>query len=186
MPVNVVFETHSISEDNERGVATGWLPGRLAPRGRDLARELGRRRRDDGIDAVFASDLTRAVETAHSAFEGTTTPILLDWRLRECDYGALNGAPRDQHPPRTDCVDRPYPGGESWRQATDRVARFLDDLRRGWDGRRVLVIGHVATRIALDVHVNGADLYEAMAAEFEWQEGWEYVVRDREPERPRG
>ncbi len=47
MAIEIVFETHSWSEDNERGVATGWLPGRLSDRGRDLAHELGARRRDD-------------------------------------------------------------------------------------------------------------------------------------------
>jgi len=30
--VEIVFETHSISVDNERGIATGWLPGRLSAR----------------------------------------------------------------------------------------------------------------------------------------------------------
>ncbi|MDQ2879898.1 MAG: hypothetical protein M3Y48_01215 [Actinomycetota bacterium] len=45
----IVFETHSWSEDNDRGVATGWLPGRLSERGRELARQLGARRRDDGL-----------------------------------------------------------------------------------------------------------------------------------------
>src|SRR5688500_1208232 len=29
MSVDIVFETHSISEDNEHGIATGWLPGAL-------------------------------------------------------------------------------------------------------------------------------------------------------------
>jgi broad specificity phosphatase PhoE len=57
MPTTVVFETHSITEDNERGVATGWLPGRLSARGRGLAVELGERRRTDGLAAVVASDL---------------------------------------------------------------------------------------------------------------------------------
>lgn len=27
MAVDLVFETHSISVDNERGIATGWLDG---------------------------------------------------------------------------------------------------------------------------------------------------------------
>jgi broad specificity phosphatase PhoE len=62
--VEVVFETHSTTEDNEAGIATGWLPGRLSPAGRVRARELGERRRDDGIATVFVSDLGRAVETA--------------------------------------------------------------------------------------------------------------------------
>ena len=38
------------------------------------------------------------------------------------------------------------PGGESWRQATDRVGRFLQDLRLRWSDFRILVVGHVATR----------------------------------------
>lgn len=45
MSIEVVFETHALTEDNERGVATGWLPGRLSARGRDNAVAMGRRRR---------------------------------------------------------------------------------------------------------------------------------------------
>ena len=88
MSVEIVFETHSISVDNERGVATGWLPGRLSEKGRALARELGERRRDDNISAVFSSDLARAIETAEIAFAGVGIPIVRDWRLRECNYGS--------------------------------------------------------------------------------------------------
>jgi 2,3-bisphosphoglycerate-dependent phosphoglycerate mutase len=58
--IEIVFETHSTTEDNEAGRATGWLPGRLSEQGRAQARELGRRRAGDGIAAVFCSDLRRA------------------------------------------------------------------------------------------------------------------------------
>lgn len=85
MSIEIVFETHALSEDNERGIATGWLPGRLCARGRANAAEMGRRRRDGGIVAVFTSDLRRAAETAEIAFGDTEIPILYDWRLRECD-----------------------------------------------------------------------------------------------------
>jgi 2,3-bisphosphoglycerate-dependent phosphoglycerate mutase len=176
--IAVVLETHSITEDNERGIATGWLPGRLSAEGRELAAELGRRRRDDGLAAaVFASDLARARETAEIAFGGGGLPILLDWRLRECDYGELNGAARDiVHGDRMNYLDTPYPGGESWRQAVERVGRFVGDLPLRWQGRRVLVIGHVATRWALEHYLNGVPLEELVDAPFEWQEGWEYRV----------
>jgi broad specificity phosphatase PhoE len=60
--VEVVFETHATTDDNEAGIATGWLPGRLSAAGRDQSRELGERRRDDGLAIVFTSDLRRAVE----------------------------------------------------------------------------------------------------------------------------
>jgi 2,3-bisphosphoglycerate-dependent phosphoglycerate mutase len=93
MSIEVVFETHSTTEDNEQGRATGWLPGRLSGQGREQARQLGRRRTDDGVSAVFVSDLARAAETAEIAFAGSPIPVLHDWRLRECDYGALSGGP---------------------------------------------------------------------------------------------
>ena len=173
--IELVFETHSTSEDNEQGHATGWLPGRLSERGRAQARELGQRRRDDGIAAVFSSDLSRAAETASIAFGGSAIPVLYDWRLRECDYGQCNGTPAAElHASRPDYVDRPYPGGESWRQAMARVARFLADLPLRWSGMRVLVVGHVATRWGLDHVIGGAAVEDLAVADFAWQEGWEY------------
>jgi 2,3-bisphosphoglycerate-dependent phosphoglycerate mutase len=173
----LVFETHSTTEDNEAGRATGWLPGRLSARGMGEARDLGERRAGDGICAVFCSDLRRAVQTAEIAFGDTGIPVLHDWRLRECDYGDRNGMPAPQmHAHRRDHLDVPYPGGESWRQAVDRVGRFVTDLPLRWDGQRVLVIGHVATRWGLDHYIGGAPVEELIAADFAWRPGWEYRV----------
>lgn len=175
--IQIVFETHSTTDDNERGIATGWLPGQLSALGQQQAAELGARRRADGIAAVFCSDLARAVQTAHIAFAGSGIPVLLDWRLRECDYGELNGMPAAElHAHRAGHVDTPYPGGESWRQAATRVGRFVADLPLRWSGQRVLVIGHVATRWGLDQALTGTQLEDLAAAHFDWQPGWEYVA----------
>jgi len=175
MSIQIVFETHSITEDNERGLATGWQPGRLSPQGRLLAKELGARRRHDGIQAVFTSDLRRAVETAEIAFGATSLPIFHDWRLRECNYGEQNGMPRAElHRTRRQHLDKPYPAGESWRQAVRRVGRFLDELRLRWEASRVLVIGHIATHWAFEHYLNGLTLEDLSEAQFNWQPGWEY------------
>ena len=167
--------THSWSEDNELGIASGWRHSRLSERGRALAQALGVRRRNDGIDTVFTSDLTRAFETAQIAFADSDIPILCDWRLRECDYGNGNGMRAEVlHQDRSRYLDEPYPGGESWRQAVQRVARFLDDLHPRWIDKRILVIGHVATRWAFDHRLNGLPLEDLIKADFAWREGWEY------------
>ncbi|MEZ4711697.1 MAG: histidine phosphatase family protein [Caldilineaceae bacterium] len=177
MSVEIVFETHSWSEDNEAGRASGWRHSRLSAKGRDLAAELGQRRRHDGIQAVFTSDLERAAETARIAFAATDIPILQDWRLRECDYGDGNGMLASElHVDRTRYLDEPYPTGESWRQAVYWVGQFLNDLPLRWDGGRVLVIGHVATRWGLDHYINGQPLAELMTADFAWRAGWEYIL----------
>lgn len=181
MATSIVFETHSWSEDNDLGLATGWRPGRLSPRGRALARELGDRRRDDGIEAVFCSDLRRATETAELAFAGHDVPQLLDWRLRECDYGDLNGHPAAEVHRFVQGIDDRYPGGESWRESVERAERFLADLPTRWDGRRVLLIGHMAVYWALEHTCAGMPI-EQLGQGFIWQEGWEYEL-DVRPER---
>jgi broad specificity phosphatase PhoE len=175
MSIEIVYETHALTEDNERGIATGWLPGRLSAQGRDNAVRMGQRRRDDGLAAVFTSDLRRAVETAQIAFGGTDIPILYDWRLREIDFGERNGTPasdilqdREQH------IDLPYPGGESHRQAVRRAAGILTDLPTRWDGQRIMIIGHRATHRALDHVINNITVEELVVEDYVWREGWEY------------
>jgi broad specificity phosphatase PhoE len=172
--VQVVFETHSTTLDNERGIATGWLPGELSPQGRENARELGERRRDDGIACVFTSDLRRAVETVEIAFAGSGIEIRRDERLRECNYGELNGGPVERLEPRSRFVVEPFPGGESYRDCLEKLRNFLADVEREFDGRRVLVIAHSAQRYALRAIFDGVPLEIAADAPFRWQEGWEY------------
>ena len=180
MAVELVYETHAITTDNEAGIATGWLPGTLSAAGRETARELGLRRRDDGIDVIFVSDLARAVETVQIAFAGSTLPVIRDERLRECNYGRLNGmARRRLDEERGTHLDEPWPDGESYRQVVARTAAFLEDVARDRDRARVLVIAHSANQWALDHLLLGADLAGCVAAGMTWQPGWEYLVPNR-------
>jgi broad specificity phosphatase PhoE len=175
--VEIVYETHSTTTDNENGIATGWLGGRLSVEGRRQAAELGERRRNDGIAAAFVSDLARAQETAEIALGGSGMPLFQDARLRECDYGELNGMPvarlateRGRH------IEEPWPGGESYRQVVDRTREFLRDLAGSWQGRRVLLISHSANRWALQHLLAGADLGDLVDAPFNWRDGWLFEV----------
>jgi alpha-ribazole phosphatase/probable phosphoglycerate mutase len=175
--VEIVYETHALTEDNEKGVATGWLRGRLSEQGRRFAAELGARRRNNGLAAVFVSDLHRAVETAQIAFADAPVTIHQDPRLRECNYGELNGCPvtvlateRAKH------IDDPFPGGQSYRQVIKATSDFLRDLATDWDGQRVLVIAHSANKWALDCLLTGASIEDLIDAPFGWQEGWRYTL----------
>ena len=180
MSVDIVYETHSVSEDNERGIATGWLDGRLSARGRELSLELGQRRGDDHLAVVITSDLGRAVETAEIAFAATNIPIVRDTRLRECNYGAWNGMPVAQlAAERMRRIDTPYPDGESYRQVVTRVAAFLTELARDHEGERVCLIGHSATKWALDYLLMDIPLERLVSQPFNWREGWFYTLPTR-------
>jgi alpha-ribazole phosphatase/probable phosphoglycerate mutase len=175
--LELVYETHSTTTDNEAGIATGWLPGELSDLGRAQAAELGQRRGHDGIAAIYVSDLARALETARIAFGDTGLELIADARLRECNYGRLNGTlvatlqnDRAQH------VIDPWPEGESYTDVVDRTGRLLDELMARWDGSRLLLIGHSANHWALDHLLLGADLRESVTRGMTWRPGWEYVI----------
>jgi alpha-ribazole phosphatase/probable phosphoglycerate mutase len=171
--LTLIYETHSTTLDNEAGRATGWLPGELSEDGKNQALELGARRRD--ADAVFSSDLGRALETVAIAFGESDVPVFYDWRLRECDYGALNGAPAAELEPEKH-LDVPFPGGESYQDVVARMESFLADAARGWDGKRIVVVSHAAPRHALQHLLDGRPLEALVAAPFDWQPGWEFSV----------
>jgi broad specificity phosphatase PhoE len=129
------------------------------------------------LAAVYVSDLTRAVQTAEIAFGDAEVRIHRDARLRECDYGDLNGMPaseltgrRGQH------IDTPFPGGQSYRQVVDQTRDFLRQLSTEWDGCRVLVIAHTENKWALDHLLLGRPLEDLVDAPFGWREGWHYTL----------
>ncbi|MBI4296393.1 MAG: histidine phosphatase family protein [Chloroflexi bacterium] len=176
MSVEIIFENHSTSADNEHRVASGWLDGCLSDKRKKQAKALGERRLTERIDAIFSSDLARAIETTNIAFGGSGVPVYLDKRLREC-YGTLNGAPVTQlEAERSKHIDEPFLEGESYRDVVRRAQDFLNDLSRDWNGKRVVLIGHSATRWALEVLLSGKALTDVVSAPYVWQEGWRYVL----------
>jgi len=78
-----------------------------------------RARRSSGRDLQLRSP--RAVETVAIAFAGTELPVRADRRLRECDYGQLNGAAVERVAPRSLFITIPFPGGEAGRGLEDLV-----------------------------------------------------------------
>jgi broad specificity phosphatase PhoE len=175
--VELIFETHSISVDNELGLATGWNDGELSEEGRRLAVELGERHRAQRPAVVFTSDLGRAIQTADIAFGATGIPVYRDSRLRECDYGELTGISVERlERERARRLTTPFPGGESYQQVVEKVRDFLSDASAGWGGERVIVIGHSATKWALDYLVEGVSLEDCVVAPFDWRPGWRYLI----------
>src|SRR5262245_55351875 len=149
--LKLVFETHATSLDNEAGLASGWFDVALSATGEEQARRLGARRRDDHLDVVFCSDLSRAFRTAEIAFGERSLPIVRDARLRECDYGDLTRRPASEieHGRLRRLVD-PFPNGESYQQVVDRVSGWLREAMQHGDARTILLIGHRATFYALE------------------------------------
>lgn len=174
--INLIFESHATTIDNEARVASGWYDVELSELGKKQAKELGKRyqNNDQKIEAIFCSDLRRSFETAQLAF-GTTYPIIQDKRLRECDYGDITRAPMVEiEKMREECITKPFHKGESFEDTSKRVKDFLQDLLKKYDGKTVMIIGHRATQYGLDEHIKKMSLKAAVLAPWSWQPGWTY------------
>ncbi len=180
MSVNITYFVHGTTTDNEQGLATGWLPGELSAKGKEQAAVLGEQVADKQFDIVFCSDLQRAIDSANLGFSNKYK-IIQDKRLRECNYGDMNGTSaktfkNNMH----DYIASSFPNGESYRDVENRMASFVEFLKRDYDGKHIAIVAHQGPQLALDVLLRGKTWQEAIDEDWRktksWQPGWEYTV----------
>lgn len=123
----------------------------LTETGRKQVTALGRRMESIDFDTLISSDLGRTRETASIIAGFTRHAIEYDSRLRERNYGVLEGLTvpeiREQHSAvydqfNTDDPDYILPGGESHRQHYQRNVAFFEEFLTGRFGTRVAAVAH--------------------------------------------
>jgi len=174
----ITYFVHSSSRDNELGVRSGWNDPPLSLNGQKQAAQLKVTAGLQNFDAIFCSDLQRAVETARIVFPDAD--VRMDARLREMNYGELNGRPESAF---TDdknwCIDNTFPAGECCLDVQERVQSFLNS-QVPLDSM-VAVFAHKYPQLALEVVCNGCTWQEAIRNDWRktgsWQPGWQYGIR---------
>lgn len=77
-------------------------------------------------------------------------------------------------------INKPFPNGESYKQTSKRMKDFLEDLKKNYNGKKVMIIGHRATQYGLEHWINSIDLETLAQAPFKgafkWQPGWVYKL----------
>jgi broad specificity phosphatase PhoE len=180
------YSPHSTSIDNEAGRASGHADVPLSALGRQQARGLGKHYELGALDAVFCSDLQRASKTAEIAFAACGLPIIADARLREYDYGDMTQYPVAQVEQEFGRrIAEPFPNGESMVMVAQRVGAFLRDVLQVYDGKKIAVIGHRATRYGLEYWCGNTSLDEIVRARWEWRDIpiWRYELSMSDLER---
>lgn len=135
---------------------------------------------DKLFDVVFCSDLQGAIDSALLGFSDRYK-IIQDKRLRECNYGDMNGQPAASFKDRMgEFVDVSFPNGESYKDVEVRLASFVDFLRQDYDGKHIAIVAHQGPQLALDVILKNKTWQQAIDKDWRktksWQPGWDYVV----------
>jgi broad specificity phosphatase PhoE len=181
MSIKITYFVHGTTTDNEKEISSGWKDVELSELGIKQSKELKEQTKDKKFDVVFCSDLKRAHDSTRLSWEGIY-PIIPDARLRECNYGKLNGASSFVVEPmqEEECIENKFPEGESYEDVKIRIADFLKFLKENYEGKRVAIVGHKAPQLSLDVLLKGKTWKEALRDDWRktksWQPGWEYEL----------
>ena len=151
----VLLVRHGQSEWNAVGRWQGQADPPLSDQGRLQAREASRA--VGAVDAVWASDLQRAVETATIiAGEIGVGPVVVDPDLRERDAGEFSGLTRveiEERFPGYLAAHRRPPGWEADEHLLARALHALHRIAAEVHGGDVLVVTHGGLVYTIEQHL---------------------------------
>ena len=123
----------------------------LSDKGRWQAERLALALRDEPIAAFYASDLSRAFDTASTTARAHGKPVQAHRGLRERAFGRFEGltwAEIEAHHPedalswRKRVPDFAPPGGESLLQLRERVVAAVDEIAARHPGEQLMLVVH--------------------------------------------
>jgi broad specificity phosphatase PhoE len=139
---------HGETDWNASGRLQGHTDRPLNDYGRRQARELADRLADDGIAAIYASDLSRAKETAEIVGARLGLPVVIDADLRERNWGSWEGLTPEER-------DAVAFEGETPRDHRDRLMRAVRRIAERHPGQRVVVVTHGGSMRRVQAAVTG-------------------------------
>jgi broad specificity phosphatase PhoE len=126
----------------------GLVPGALVK-----ARELGKSLKDEGIEAIYTSDLKRAWKTADAIGEALGIRPVRMKELNEIDFGewelmwkgdVMKRYPEEWERRKKDKLSFRYPGGEKAEEFCERAVGLLKRLMKRHEGETIAFVIHGA------------------------------------------
>lgn len=159
----LLLARHGETDWNRDGRWQGHSDTPLNERGREQARALAES--IERVDAIYASDLSRARETAEIVGARLGVEVRVDERLRERGFGAWEGLHDHEVEERfADALRRMRDGdgcgandAEPYEAFATRVGEFVEDVVRRHRDEEVLVVAHGGTVRAVHALAEGLD-----------------------------
>ena len=144
--MKLIITRHGETEENVAGILMGHLPGVLSTNGINQAKKLALRLKDEKINFIYSSDLTRASDTAKEiAKYHKNTPIEFTKELREKNLGEFEGKKKsdlgwDNNNFMATSVEPQ--NGESLENLYLRAKNFLSNTLKKHDKNTILLVAH--------------------------------------------
>ena len=177
MKTKLIYFVHGTTYDNASKKCSGWKQVELNELGKEQAKNLGKVNSHIKFDVIFTSDLIRAIDSANIAFPNVKK--IVDSRLRECNYGNLDG--KDKHLiVYEEHINEPFPNGESLKNVEERISSFVEEIKEKYKWKTIGIVAHRAPQLAFEVITKNISWEEANKNDWRktgnWQPGWEYNI----------
>ncbi len=158
---------HGITESNSARKFVGYSDVELSTAGYRQVERLRERLVDDKIDAVYSSDLSRALVTAEVISSEHKVDIVTCPELREVNYGNVEGLTFEEisrlYPEVAESLTNfslrlKFPGGEDFEAFIERASKFLDKLKRHTPSQTILIVSHSGPLRVLVCRLLGIDV----------------------------
>jgi len=150
IPMGVIYiSRHGETEKNRQGLLLGQNDVGLNETGINQAHELGKKMKDLNIDFIISSSMTRAKQTAEIVNSYINKMIIIEPRLIERNIGAYDGLTLEEVQEKYQkgytsemAYNKTPPGGESSQEVQRRVFAALDDIKKKYPNKNILIITH--------------------------------------------
>jgi broad specificity phosphatase PhoE len=162
----ILLARHGESDWNVEQRWQGHADRPLTELGRQQARALADRLAAYPLDAVYSSDLRRALDTARAVAERRRLDVIARQDLREVDVGSWSGRSRQElasafpdQIARWERGAKGWEGGESYEEMAARIVRAVGEIAAAHRGGHVLVVSHGGSVRAVHAHALGMEFH---------------------------
>jgi len=158
--MKLILVRHGETYENKEGIIQGHLNSILNETGKMQAEKLSERLKDEKIDIIYSSDLSRAHDTAKIVHKHhRESKLVITKELRERNNGVLEGKYGDN----VDWSRKDYEGRESNEELIIRAEKFLSKTFKKHKGKTVMFschggIGKAYVSLILDKNFKELDL----------------------------
>ena len=150
--VRLILVRHGESIANKEGIYQGQTYDTgLTKRGVKQARASAKTLAKMKIDKIISSPLRRTKDSAEIIGRQLKTPVLVEHRIIEISHGEWEGKHKEwvkkSYPDLLETwkekpTEAQMPNGENMEKVSKRINKFLQAVRKNYDGKNILVVGH--------------------------------------------
>ncbi|MCK4745085.1 class I tRNA ligase family protein, partial [Candidatus Parcubacteria bacterium] len=171
--INLIIARHGRTDWNVRGIMQGQKDIPMNKLGEETTFKLRDKFKDKKIDLIITSPLKRASRTAE-ILNIHGVEIIEDDRLKEHYYGMFEGKKRDdvlKENPDINIIEKngatfwlEIPDGESYEDVRKRVSDFLEDIKKKYAGKTILIVSHEDPLDMMHAIINNISKIDALGS----------------------